>query len=115
MSQGKLEVRFLGPYTVHSHTTHGNYWLLNQENSILDRSYPLSQLKIIKKHGNDQREEEAIIDDRIRDGSHEYLMKWKNGAEPDWISEARITKISMLIFNNKVIQINTSTPFISHI
>jgi hypothetical protein len=118
VSQGKLEVRFLGPYSVHSHTTHGNYWLLNEENIILDRSYPLAQLKVLRKHGNDQREEEEIIDDRIRNGAHEYLIRWKNKPEPSWINEARITKISMLerYLQEKVnqgtgTQTNVETPF----
>lgn len=88
----KLEARYQGPFTITGLTKHQNYWLSNNQGKRLKHSYPLSRLKIVSNKVEDENvyEVEKIINERVRNGTKEYLVKWKDYPDNDntWVKES---------------------------
>ena len=51
----KLEPRFKGPYTIYGRTPLSNYWLMDNNNKLVEQSYPRSKLKVAKNFESEKR------------------------------------------------------------
>jgi hypothetical protein len=50
--KAKQDDRYIGPLTIYGRTPKGNYWLMNKDNVLLDKSYPRQKLKVGKGFEN---------------------------------------------------------------
>ena len=94
----KLDERFIGPYTVHTVSQRGNYWLLNEYDELLKNSYPITKLKVAERSEEEVYVMEVIRDMRIVDLKREFLVKWLDYPEDDntWVSEDQFTDIDLI-------------------
>jgi hypothetical protein len=84
----KLEPRYRGPYKIAKQTPQHNYILKTMKGKPLKASFPLCKLKIVKdwqnfdatscEDGNELDEIEKILNDRVKDGMKQYLVKFKD-------------------------------------
>ena len=86
----KLEPKFVGPYTVHRCNRRGTYSVKDVSGRVLNRTIPISQIKLCEgkgtltggdgsklAEGKEQRYYVSkILDDRVRDGVSELLVRW---------------------------------------
>jgi hypothetical protein len=82
----KLHSRYRGPFTVIEQLAKGNYILENLLHERMAYTYPLQRLKVVNSDVDGAEKEyysvEKILKERTaKDGSKEYLVKWKNHAE----------------------------------
>jgi transposase InsO family protein len=97
----KENARYLGPYYVIRRTLHGNYVLRDATGDVYDRNVPLDQIKVTKAkkwdieyHNKDDIYQiDYIVDDRIKKGKKEFLIKWAGYPHSDntWESITTIT------------------------
>jgi hypothetical protein len=92
--KGKLDSRYTGPYTIDGQAKNTNYWLKNAKGVRMKKSFPIDQLKILNEgveelERDDEFEIENIVNDRVRNGLKEYLVKWKNydDIHNTWVKE----------------------------
>ncbi|MFM7683964.1 MAG: RNase H-like domain-containing protein [Bacteroidota bacterium] len=98
LCKNKLEQKYIGPYTVHSVSNKGNYWLLNEDKELLKNSYPITKLKIVEANNQEEYVMEEIVGKRERNGKREYRVKWRNYPEScnSWIQEEKFTDITLI-------------------
>jgi hypothetical protein len=96
----KLAPKYSGPFTVESRTPLGNYYLRDRTKKLLSQAMPRSRLKALKENIdiNPYYDVEKILNDRIRNGNKEYLVKWKSypDSENNWIPEQDFQNIQCL-------------------
>jgi hypothetical protein len=95
---GKLDPRYRGPYKVARANNSGNYELLDFENKLLDYSFPLRKLKIVKNPETMTEvswEVEKIVDSRVVNNKTEYLVKWVGypDSENSWTKESNFDSV----------------------
>ena len=97
--KNKLDEAFFGPYTVHSVSSLGNYWLLNEFGELLKQSYPISKLKIVGESEEEVYEMEAIRAHRLIGKKREYFVKWKDYPEDrnSWVAEECFTDLDLCL------------------
>ena len=80
-----MQPKYHGPFQIQGRTNKGNYWLVNDKGEKLNKSYPLSRLKVVvqAKDENTTFEVEKIIDHRTRNGKIEYFVKWKSFSDDE--------------------------------
>ncbi|CAF1130697.1 unnamed protein product, partial [Brachionus calyciflorus] len=117
----KLDAKFYGPYTVAERTQGGNYKLKTKDNNLLINSYPINKLKLIRSEELEELSEvdssnaevERILNHRVRNGTKEYLVKWKDFPEEEneWLPEELFDSREIIDeYNNKIAQtINIAT------
>lgn len=105
--QPKLAPRFKGPFFIEDSTANGNYRLRDATGELVNESYPLHKLKVIKSL--DEIEEnvyeiEKILNHKDEDGIRYYLVKWKSLDEETWEKETNFnsTKLINQYLNNKI-------------
>ena len=86
LRSAKTEERYTGPFLIIRRNATGTYTLRDAVGTEFSRAP--SQIKLLATN-LDAAEVETIIDERrTPDMKFEYLTKWKNRAEPDWIRAA---------------------------
>jgi hypothetical protein len=113
-----LDPVWLGPYlVVRKNKRSGTYMLRDQNNKVLDRALPVSQLKFVadtrvplmSEHGEPVREGEravvdVILDHRVHEQlGTEYLVHWKNTSvdEDSWVPAADFDSPAILAAYHK--------------
>ena len=102
----KDESRFIGPYFIVKRTLHGPYVLKDKTGMIYERVVPIDQMKIItmKPHQIDYEADsdlyhmDYIVNDRMKDGRRQYLIKWTGypNSQNTWEDASAITDRKIL-------------------
>ncbi len=91
---------YIGPYYVVRRTLHGPYVLRDETGDVYQRHVPLDQIKVTQKkrhHINYDLDKDVyhvdyIVDDRVKDGHKQYLIKWSGYRHADntWEDASKI-------------------------
>jgi len=57
----------------------------------------LNEFDLDKEENENEVEVEKILDKRVMNGKIEYLVKWKNGNESDWVEEGEMIDCEKLL------------------
>lgn len=88
--KNKLDNKYRGKFYIESVTEGGNYKLRNAIGIILRESYPLNKLKPIEEDEGLDYEVEKVLNERKVGDNIQYLVKFKNYDEPEWIDESNM-------------------------
>jgi hypothetical protein len=83
----KMANRYYGPFTIKRSTTGGNYILTNPLGEEMNNSYPRQKLKVVSGSNEEELtlEIDKIIDSKVIDGVQQFLTRWKDSQELDWL------------------------------
>ena len=86
--RSKTDVRYEGPYVIHSKNKgNGQYVLTDATGALYSQDIPPHQIKLISQDtiasSDDFFEVQSIIDHEGTPGNHKYLVRWKGYGPKD--------------------------------
>lgn len=93
----KMQPRYSGPYIVSHLTSSGNYWIKTTTGTLLQKSFPITQLKKIPQKSKQDSPGWKILHHKREDGKILYYLKEMqgNGSNDGWVDEGKIVTLSL--------------------